>query len=440
MSGGGKIAALGADGLRVQGEAVPRYPRWENQASVGALFEAMRRFDIGIMHLHASALPLLGLPDKAPPPPMPGERRPHHPWMKAAGKLSTRALAPSVESEGREVVIGAYQDGTGDPFAGAYDALQLLRAQILFAEALGDWRYRNSAAMTGWNLMHAPHKFGPRAAKLAGVIEHNELAVLDGVDPGVQVEVPFGSWTRTRIKRPKHKHVLAFDVNGQRLAACARLSVGLAGLRAAPDDGSKLPGYHLVTRISTPHRGKIPAPFKAGWHTTPRVAMARYLGLDVTIKRSLVWEQHTPYLNPWYERMRDARAFLLDRADDPAAALALAALKQCYLQPLGRLRSARARERNDRYYRPHWYDAVIGQELAREYLRLHTLAEEGVRVLAVYFDTIIIETDELSAPECLPVSTQLGKYKHLGTMNAGTAHDIIYGESVGAFVKALKDV
>lgn len=459
----GKLAALGADGLWIEDELVPRRPTWENQRSVGALFEAMRRFGIGIMHLHASALPLLGLPELVPVP-AEGERRPHHPWMRAAGKLSTRALAPSVECDGLELMIGAYQGGWGDPFADAADARELLRAHVAFMRALATkehprgWAYRNSAALTGWQLMHAPWKHGPRAARLKAMDTGTSPLKLKGLDVGAQVEVPFGSrWVRKQTKRPTHPVVSAWDVNGQRLSACARLSLGLgeAELRRSGEPfDRKLPGYHYVTKITDPFRGKIPAPFERGWHTTPRVAMADYLGISFKITHSWVWPEHLPYLNPWYERMRDARAELraqlvtFQGAHGPnvggqghAVALALDALKQCYLQPLGRLRSARSRERREPFYRPHWYDAVIGQELAREYLRLHALATEGVRVLAVYFDTIIIEGESAEPPPSLPVSDQLGKYKLVGSLPSELAHELLYtenGTNVPALIAGMK--
>jgi hypothetical protein len=250
-------------------------------------------------------------------------------------------------------------------------------------------------------------------------------------------------------------------VNAQRLAACARLSLGVGGLKhqTGPDFDPKLPGYHLVRAVEHPHAGVIPPIFEPGWHTTPRVAMAAYLGLRFELEQSWVWTEHVAYLNPWYEAMRDARAQLQQQASTiaegrvadvmlapRAARIALGELKQSYLQPLGRLRSARAREQGGPLYRPDWYDHVIGQELAREYLRLHQLAELGVPVLAVYFDTIVIEADTpdaiAGAPEPIQINGQLGKFKPVGVLEGDHARQLLYGgersPDVGALVKALK--
>lgn len=86
---------------------------------------------------------------------------------------------------------------------------------------------------------------------------------------------------------------------------------------------------------------------------------------------------------------------------------------------------------------------MIGQELAREYLRLHELAAAGVPVLAVYFDTIICETSRLQeVPAALTVSDQLGKYKQVGITPRALGYTALYdgqrSPNVGALVKLLK--
>lgn len=431
------LAAL--DSERLWQPHVARRVNWEGLNNAGAVLARMRAHDIDILHVHASALPRLGLPAQAPAPPAPGERAPIHPWFTGqlpAGRLE-RALTSSLRTDGREILIGAYQGGSGDPFAGAADGRELLQAHLAYSDAL-DWQFRNSANVTGWKLLHLL----PRRHDLS----HPEHPPdLDG-----QVEIPYGAWTPAQAPARGLPWVHAWDVNGQRLAACSRLPLGLSGLHERPGCfpalvESKLPGYHLVERVHDPFPGVIPPIFGPGWHTTPRVKMATDLGIPVQVSRSWVWEDHTAYLNAFYDRMRKARSSLLERGDPPAQ-IALAALKQTYLQPLGRLHSRRTSERDPNHYRPSWYDHIIGAELARQYLRLHQLAQLGCPVIAVYFDTIIIESDRPEPDSgatlgVLEVSQQLGKFKSLGTLPGDTAREILYDQAsnpVGRLVKALK--
>lgn len=469
-------ASMGDAGLVVwiEGEDRAR-PMLEREVqSIADLFARMARRGIDSLAIHAAALPAMGLPARVEVP-KPGESRPRHPWLDCTfldKRPSHGALSPAITSgDGkREVLIGAYQDGAGDPFGQALDARELRDALVLFRDAFAGekrrkgWAWRQNAIYTGWSLMHAPWK-SPRRAGGLPALDDTRLPELAGVQgAGWQLEVPYGSWAPDRAlvdARAARPWAHAWDVNGQRLAACARIPLGIGGLEHRPAGGefdARLPGYHLVTSVDHPHEGLIPPIFTPGWHTTPRVQMARQLALNPVVAESWVWTEYAQYLNPWYEQLRDARQTLLQlrRVDDSphwkrCAVLALDALKQCYLQPLGRLRSTRARESNSPYYRPAWYDTVIGQELAREYLRLHELAEQDIPVLAVYFDTIICETNDIwEIPGPITVSDQLGKYKHLGVTARALAYDALYihpqdkgdqlgrGPNVAALVKLLK--
>jgi hypothetical protein len=466
------IAALGSDGVWVEGSSSPRSIELGAVSSIENLFAGMHANQVEVLYVHRSALEPMGLPLELEPP-APGEKRPRHPWLEGATvageRVSHSALSPSIECGDLEVLIGAWQDGAGDPFEDAADARELRDATIAYRDAFKakgrprGWTFRNSAISTGWKLMHAPWSRGARKARLAELATDDPLPTLEGAS-GLQVEVPYGGrWARDPAAGGELPWALAWDVNGQRLAATARLSLGVGGLEhitpELEDFDPKLPGYHLVRSIEHPFPGLIPAVFEPGWHTTPRLRMAHQLGIPFELEQSWVWRQHVPYLNPWYEAMRDARLRLLGQqavyqgAVGPnvghiprALELALGALKQTYLQPLGRLRSTRARDTHSPHYRPDWYDHVIGQELGREYLRLHQLAELGIPVLAVYFDTIIIEADTpdllAGAPAPIEVSSQLGKFKPLGVLPIEDAREHLYagprGQDVGALVKALK--
>lgn len=450
------IAAMDAGGEKDRPLGVVFEPGWRRVCGIpkscAQLFAWMETAKIDTLHIHASALPLMELPTMLEPP-RPGQKRERHPFV-VYDDGKTGPLAPYIQHthDDRAITIGAYQDGAGDPFADAEDAAELVHAHVLFKTATKGWEYKHSAIMTGWNLMHAPWRYGKRKARLdnSGFSDNTQVELSDerAITPLSQVEVPYGSWERDVLTtlKPHHRlpYVHAYDVNGQRLSACARLSLGLGGIEQIKGGkfDKKLPGYHYVTAIDHHFPGFTPSIMEPGWHTTPRVAMAEYLGIDFAIGRSIVWKEHAPYLNPWYERMRDARTFLMERKDEPAARIALDALKQCYLQPLGRLRSKRAQESGDPFYRPHWYDAVIGQELAREYKVIHDLASAGHYPLAVYYDTLILESDDpdpiRGAPMWLKLSDQLGKYKPLGTLPYSLAHIALYDGDDGSVSKLIK--
>lgn len=447
------------DATAVHGEQDRRWRidrrEWRH-AHAARLLEHMALTDIDVLHVHRSALPMLGLPAELQPPPAPGERRPVSDWLDGA-HASTRSLAPSITWEGREILIGAYQDGAGDPFAEAADGRELVEAAIAFRDAFErPWTFRHSAILTGWKLMHAPWASGKRGRQLrASGFGKGEMIPPIG---SAQHETPFGSWARSRRLRGRPTddgYVLAYDVNGQRLAACSRLRLGVGEPEHFPIDRGQgidpkdctLPGYLHVRAVRDPFPGRIPPPFAPGWHTTPRVRMAAQLGVELDLDDAWLWPEHVNYLDPFYETMRHARSALLARKDEKGARLATGALKQAYLQPFGRLRATRAAAQGSLHYRPSWYDHVIGQELAREYLRLHQLADCGVPVLAVYFDTIIIESptpDPIGgSPAAIEVSEQLGKYKPVGVLDAREARAILYGQggppNVGALAKALNE-
>lgn len=470
-----KLATLDSYGWHLEGTTGPiSHMASRAPTSCRDIADYLAGAGADVMYVHASALKPLGLPEKIRPK-LPDEPPRSHPFFDVPGS-SRRSPAPSVAIDGKEIMFGAYQGGAGDPFADARDGAELLAALCAFRDAFDPpFAFLNSSAVTGWHQMHRPWLYGKRRKRGEAIRESNaEPVAIDGVPAGAQCEVPYGSWSRpelapeTRKARsfnPNHPYVKAYDVNGQRLAACSRLPLGVGkpvhferGEGFHTEGRFKLPGYHRVTEIADAYPGLIPPIFGPGWHTTPRLRMAESLGLDFTVSESWVWPEGVAYLDPFYEAMRDARTRLraycatYQGAHGPnigarrhAGQLALGALKQAYLQPLGRLRSAKMADTGDPLYRPSWYDHIIGQELAREYLRLHQLAEAGVPVLAVYFDTIIIESDTPDlddAPEALTISDQLGKYKPIGVLPTEEAHALLYGENepnVGALVKGLKD-
>ncbi|WP_243766950.1 telomere-associated protein Tap [Streptomyces sp. GC420] len=112
-------------------------------------------------------------------------------------------------------------------------------------------------------------------------------------------------------------HVAALDVQVAFLAACRRLHVGTGPAihyPRNPDFDPDLPGswYLDLSHVETDPR--LPSPFTSsgerpdgpGWYATPTVAYAVELGADVRPMEAWVRETHSPYLQPWYDTLRDA--------------------------------------------------------------------------------------------------------------------------------------
>jgi hypothetical protein len=446
-----RLAALDSRGVWLEGLARPLPIQWESARSAADLFAGLLRREAHVLHVHSSALAPLGLPAALPA----ALALPPHPFFDVSWRgqpLSHRTLAPAVTAlDNREILIGAYQLGTGDIWEAAANGRELLDAAIAFRDAFPfPWTFRHSAQLTGWRLMHACWSTATvRGRRLAAVggLGSPELPSHPALAEGQAHEQPYGgAFTRARSGRPL-EHVHVFDINGQRLAACGRLALGAGPVDVADPErfDPARPGYHLIGRIRRAH-STIPPIFEAGWHTTPRVAAAIDMGLRPVIRESYVWRSSVQYLSPWYESLREARRALLAN-ESTAARIALGVLKQCYLQPLGRLRSARARQFGSEHYRPDWYDHVIGHETARQYRHMDRMATAGARLLAVYFDAVAIESAEPDAAAAaaaagIEVSDQLGKFKHAGTITGQLAHEALYGNGapdVGQLMNAIRE-
>jgi hypothetical protein len=356
--------------------------------------------EVDQLYLLPGALEELGLPEAIGPNELP------HNWMIGT---SRPRLAPAFKvkpEHGREVevLIGAYQIATGDPWDGIDAAHSMVGQAVAFRDALR-WRYEHSPIVTGWNLMHGLWAPERRQKRLQGLPDH-----VEAFEEGRQVEIPYGSWCADKPSAQGWWH--AFDINAQRLAACSRLQLPLGPLRPCVplSTDSHHCGYHHLTRDVFAPGCAMPV-MKAGWHTTPRIELALQAKLPVAIDRSLVYDESIDYLTPFYERLRDARGAL------QGWPVAMKVLKDCYLQAIGRLRSSAAQQRNSPWWRPAWYDHIIGCELGRQALHITNIAPR-YPIVGVYFDTLIIATNDPNPSALLPVSDRLGHFRHLGSIPA----------------------
>lgn len=296
------------------------------------------------------------------------------------------------------------------------------------------WEYRASPYGTAAALFDALWKEHPRKLKAPDLSVSTRFPDRLAAET---VERPY-TWVRPREDEPSSPHLRflqAYDINGQFLSACSGLVLPIGDpreLNAPMMTFSNAPGYHLIDRVDSAYR--YPAVLEPGWHTTPIVAVARQVGGNPVISRSLIWDKSCKALDPWYKTMRDARTRLLAEPE------ALGLLKDCYTKFIGALRGKDARARNPKMYQPAWYDHIVSQANARQFLLINYFSKMGVPVLAVHLDTVIIESSNdvpQLAPPGMTLSTQLGKYKPAGVITAKEGHALLYPEGKRTNIHAL---
>ncbi|MCZ7430135.1 telomere-associated protein Tap [Streptomyces sp. WMMC1477] len=243
---------------------------------------------------------------------------------------------------------------------------------------------------------------------------------------------------------------VGLDVNMAFAAAANRLNVGLG--EPVHTDGprfdKKIPGcwYADLSHIElderlpspfTPHGGRPTGP---AWYATPTLAYAQELGHEVRPLEAWLRPASGPYLDPWYERLRDAylatmadlgvtkgldpEAFLAAmataKATDPGAAAVLSAIKATVKGGIGKLRErpqgARYRpgERWPALERPTWRPdiraAVIAQARTNMHRKMRAMAATaGLFPLAVLSDCVVYPAAGLSPLDVLPTDQATGK-------------------------------
>lgn len=365
-----------------------------------------------------------------------------HPWLgeaiRAGWSTKAKGLEPWVELAREqahvELVFPSWDDR--NPFR-ATSAGQLLEALDLYAGALR-LRYRWTPGNSGVALMRAVHT-GPTAVELPETAKPAPPAL----EPADWLR---GSWLDEQL--PDLGWLHAYDVNGMFLAACSSVELGfgepvhhkryLAGLP------TKAPGFFRAS-VRPPQRRAFHSslPFvvdgKRHWYPGPVLDLLHEGGARITITEAWTYPERHRWLAPWYERLRDARTALLAQGG-PAAAVALDAVKRTYTAALGRL-AASWMQPGDAAFRPDWRLAVIARAFAnmqRHLAKVH--AHSGVVPLARDADLVVyactIEAPELAADQLgLELhETQLGKWKHAGTIPA----DEVGGEpALGQLLAAM---
>ncbi|GAA4757962.1 hypothetical protein GCM10023328_47240 [Modestobacter marinus] len=157
------------------------------------------------------------------------------------------------------------------------------------------------------------------------------------------------NWSRVPTEDEQSaRFIHAYDRGGSYAAGVAGLELGVGEAEHHPEGRAfdpKLPGYWKIEvpegagdwRFPHPLIPRGSAPAQPIWLTTPGLQLAWELGYEPDVLAAYVWPEHARVLDPWYERIRDARAGL--DTDDVDAQRARDLLKTVYTRTIGMLGS-----------------------------------------------------------------------------------------------------
>ncbi|MFW6724424.1 telomere-associated protein Tap [Streptomyces sp. MAR4 CNY-716] len=323
---------------------------------------------------------------------------------------------------------------------------------------------RGSTAVTGLELMTAlrpptrPVRHGdgwtsgPVAGSLTAPVDPappeapEEHPVAAGREAGQALDEEAYDWVRpggftdAECALP---NVIGLDVNAAFAAAANRLTVGLSAPvhTDGPRFDKKIPGCWYVDLSHIELDPRLPSPFTPtgdrpdgpAWYATPTVAYATELGHHAAPLEAWLRPEAGAYLDPWYERLRDA--YLATMADlgvtkdlteadylqamaghketDPAAAAVLSAVKATVKGGIGKLREraqGKARFRNDQRWpaleRPTWRPDIRAAVIAAARVNMHRkmtkMAAHGRYPIAVLSDCVVYPAPTPSPLELLP--------------------------------------
>lgn len=298
------------------------------------------------------------------------------------------------------------------------DPKTLARRLQLFADAVGH-PFKMSSSITGLDLMRAlrwkdrERFFTPYTAVPPAANANTEL------DP---------SWCRKPNEaEARQRYVHAYDRSGSYLAG-GSLEVGVGEAEHHPDGrefDAKLPGYWRI-EIPPTNDWRMPHPLdpsgqwagKVRWCTTPAVQFAVEQDYPVEVLEAYTWPEHARVMEPWYERMRDARTRL--DVDDVDAQAARQQLKFVYAHTFGMMGSQQWMAGKPGYA-PDRRHLVLGKartNLLRRVARIGATTDRWP--VAVVTDTIIYTSDEPDPVKAWPgdpdqLGNGLGQFKAEGT-------------------------
>lgn len=293
------------------------------------------------------------------------------------------------------------------------DSSTLARRLKLFADALhAPWSM--SPSTTGLDLMvtlrakDRDKVFAPSAE-----IPPSSIATLEQ-----EIE-----WSRKPTsEESKLAWVHAYDRGGSYAAGLAGLELGIGDPTHHAEGTAfvkRLPGYWRIEvpeagdwRVPHPlnPRGRMPA--QPVWVTTPTLEFAVEQGFAPEVLEAYTWPEHARILDPWYERIRDARTGL--DVDDQDAQAARDLLKVVYTHSIGMMGSE-VHMKGRRTYAPERRHHIVAKARSNILRRIQQIGRDAEATggwawpVAVTKDTLLYVSDE---PD--PVKAWPGKPEQLG--------------------------
>jgi hypothetical protein len=338
-----------------------------------------------------------------------------------------------------KVWLPAWDDFGECPMWGdGVSALTLAYRLGLFAERLG----------IGWRLTG-----GITGVDLAGTFKRRTLRLEAAEPPKPALSGALGHafhWTRKPAGDEAGLGWLhCYDGNGAYLAAYnTPVNVGAWRHAESPAFDPKLPGYWLIDPPEWSDRllpdlfdptGRAAATRYSGprWYMTPTLALAAELGYEIRPREAwLPAGEYGRFYEPWYRRVRDARAALMASADPDDRAV-LDALKTVWHATHGQVGTKSQGTRKDHD------QAIIAAYGANLLRRLAKVADQAQRwPLAIGTDAIAFasaDPDPLaSCPPGIVLGTGLGEFKHAGTLPIADALPLLGTGRSGDVVKLFE--
>ena len=249
------------------------------------------------------------------------------------------------------------------------------------------------------------------------------------------------SWSRVPTSEElKHEWIHAYDRSGSYLAGVSGLELGVGNPVHHPDGTPftpRVPGYW---RIEIPDSGdwRMPHPLdprgrnvgKVRWLTTPGLEFAFEQGYEPQILEAYTWPERARILDPWYERIRDARAQL--DVDDEDAQAARDQLKQIYASTIGMLGS-QIHMAGRPGYAPERRHMIISKARTNILRRVAKIGQETDRwPVAIIADTVLYTSAEADPVNAWPggqrwMGRELGRYKPEGSARLESQLDYLTG-------------